>query len=80
MIKLTRINNQTFVLNSDLIEYVEATPDTVITLVTGQKLMVHESADEVTQSVISFRRATLERICVFPSAGNPPRVLVPPEK
>ena len=39
MIKLTRLNHEPLVLNSDLIEYVEITPDTVITLTSGQKLM-----------------------------------------
>ncbi|MEO7653269.1 MAG: flagellar FlbD family protein [Bryobacteraceae bacterium] len=57
MIKLTRLNHQPLVLNSDLIEHVEVTPDTVITLISGQKLMVHESADEVIARVIEFRRA-----------------------
>ena len=56
MICLTRINHVPLVLNSDLIEHVEATPDTVITLTTGQKLMVLESADEVIERVIQFRR------------------------
>jgi flagellar protein FlbD len=56
MIRLTRINRAPLVLNSDLIEHVEATPDTVIALTTGQKLVVLESADEVIQKVIEFRR------------------------
>ena len=60
MIKLTRLNHEPLVLNSDLIEYMEATPDTVITLTTGQKLMVKEDADEVIERVIRFRRAILE--------------------
>jgi flagellar protein FlbD len=57
MIRLTRINKVPLVLNSDLIEHVEATPDTVIALTTGQKLVVLESADEVVEKVIEFRRA-----------------------
>jgi flagellar protein FlbD len=57
MIRLTRINKVPLVLNSELIEHVEATPDTVIALTTGQKLVVLESADEVIQKVIEFRRA-----------------------
>jgi len=57
MIRLTRINKVPLVLNSDLIEHVEATPDTVIALTTGQKLVVLESADEVIEKVIEFRRA-----------------------
>jgi flagellar protein FlbD len=56
MIRLTRINHVPLVLNSDLIEHVEATPDTVITLTTGQKLMVLETANEVIERVIQFRR------------------------
>ena len=56
MIRLTRINRAPLVLNSDLIELVEATPDTVIALTNGQKLVVMESADEVIQKVIEFRR------------------------
>ncbi len=61
MIRLTRINQAPLILNSDLIEHVEATPDTVIALTTGQKLMVRESAEEVIQKVIEFRRAIANR-------------------
>ena len=57
MIKLTRLSHEALVLNSDLIEYLEATPDTVITLTTGQKLRVSESGDEVIARVVEFRRA-----------------------
>ena len=61
MIKLTLLNHEPLVLNSDLIEHMEVTPDTVITLTTGQKLMVQESADEVIARVIAFRRAILDK-------------------
>jgi flagellar protein FlbD len=61
MIRLTRINRASLVLNSDLIEHVEATPDTVIALTTGQKLIVLESAEEVIQKVIDFRRSIANR-------------------
>ena len=61
MIRLTRINRVPVVLNSDLIEHVEATPDTVIALTTGQKLIVMETADEVIQKVIEFRRLIANR-------------------
>ena len=57
MIKLTRLSHEPLVLNSDLIEHLEMTPDTVITLTTGQKLRVNESADEVIARIIEFRRA-----------------------
>ena len=61
MIRLTRINRVPLVLNSDLIEHVEATPDTVIALTTGQKLVVLEFAEEVIQKVIEFRRLIANR-------------------
>ena len=56
MIRLTRLNRAPMVLNSDLIEHVEETPDTVITLTTGQILRVLESGDEVVERIVSFRR------------------------
>jgi len=61
MIRLTRINRVPLVLNSDLIEHMESTPDTVIALTTGQKLVVMESADEVIEKVIEFRRSVGSR-------------------
>jgi flagellar protein FlbD len=67
MIKLTRLSHEPLVLNSDLIECMEATPDTVITLTTGQKLRVSETADEVIARIIAFRRAIFERSCQYPS-------------
>jgi flagellar protein FlbD len=68
MIKLTRLNRSPLVLNSDLIEHMEITPDTVITLTTGQKLMVLESAEEVIARVIEFRRSILNGTCNCGSA------------
>jgi len=56
MIQVTRINRVPLVLNSDLIEHIETTPDTVISLTTGQKFVVLESADEIVRRVIGFRR------------------------
>ena len=66
MIKLTRLSHESLVLNSDLIEYLEATPDTVITLTTGQKLRVSETADEVIARIVEFKRTVLERSCQCP--------------
>ena len=59
MIYLTRLNHIPVVLNSDLIEYIETTPDTVISLTTGQKLMVLESTEDVIARVVQFRRSIL---------------------
>ena len=64
MIQLTRINHAPLILNCDLIEYVEVTPDTVISLVTGQKLRVLESPGEVVDKVVDFRTRVCEsRLC-----------------
>jgi flagellar protein FlbD len=67
MIHLTRLNHLPLVLNSDLIESIEATPDTVISLTTGQKLMVLEPAAEVVRRVVEFRRAIYCGILFSPS-------------
>jgi flagellar protein FlbD len=60
MIHLTRLNQAPLVVNSDLIEHIEMTPDTVIALTTGQKILVRESAAEIIEKVIRFRRSILE--------------------
>jgi flagellar protein FlbD len=57
MIQVTRINHVPLVLNANLIEHVEATPDTVISLINGQKFMVLEDTDEVVRRVIEFQRS-----------------------
>ena len=58
MIALTRLNGSVFVLNADLIETIEATPDTVISLVTGKKYVVREKVEEVIDRIVEFRRKT----------------------
>ena len=57
MIELTRLNDVKFTLNAEVIEFVEETPDTVISLTTGKKIVVKESRQEVTNLVISYKRA-----------------------
>lgn len=59
MIRITRLNHAPLVLNSDLIEHIETTPDTVISLTNGQKFVVLETADELVRRVIEFRREVL---------------------
>lgn len=56
MIKLTRLNQSEIVLNAELIEYMEATPDTVITLINGHKMVVKESIEEIIERVIAYRK------------------------
>ncbi len=68
MIQLTRINHKPIVLNSDLIEHLEVTPDTVISMTNGQKFMVLETAEEVIQKVIRFRKAICEALVPCPLA------------
>lgn len=57
MVRLTRLNHVSIVLNADLIQHIENTPDTVITLTTGQKLVVLESTEEVVDLVVRFRKS-----------------------
>ena len=61
MIQLTRLNNQLLVVNSDLIKFVERSPDTVLTLVTGEKVVVKESVESVLEKVAEFRRTILKQ-------------------
>ena len=62
MIKLTKFNSEAnkkgvFILNAEVIETVEETPDTVVTLINGKKLIVDEPMDEVVRRVMTYRRA-----------------------
>ena len=61
MIHLTRLNESKIVLNSDLIEFVEALPDTIITLTTGQKIIVKESVDEIVEKVKDYKRYIFQK-------------------
>lgn len=55
MIKVIRLNMKEIVINADLIEYIEATPDVVISLTTGNKIVVRNSIDEVIDQVIKYK-------------------------
>lgn len=57
MIQLTRLNNARLAVNCDLIKYVEAAPDTVLTLISGEKLLVRETTEQVIEQVRQFRRS-----------------------
>jgi flagellar protein FlbD len=56
MIKLTRLNGEAFVLNADLIRYVESCPDTFITLTTGDRLVVRENMDVVVARAVEYQQ------------------------
>ncbi len=55
MIRLTKLNRSSFVLNCELIETIESTPDTVISTINGKKYVVAESIDEVVDKVIQYK-------------------------
>ena len=54
---MTRLNGDTFLLNAEMIREVESTPDTIITLSTGQKVMVKESVEDIANAVLEYKRA-----------------------
>jgi flagellar protein FlbD len=71
MIKLTRLSGEPFILNAELIEYVEARPDTFVTLTTGQRVVVAESMDEVMRRAVAYQQA---KYLIPPPANHPTRV------
>ena len=56
MIRLTRLNGKQFMLNCEMIKYLESTPDTVITLIGGEKFMVLENVEEIVTMTVSYRQ------------------------
>lgn len=87
MIQLTRLNNHPLAVNSDLIKFVEQAPDTVITLVNGEKLIVRESAEQVLSRIVEFRRSVLkgifpawDHVAVVAPAANPKTLTSQPEQ
>lgn len=56
MIVLTKINKAQIAVNSDLIQYIEETPDTVITMTNNEKVVVHESMKDIIHKVVHYRR------------------------
>ena len=68
MIELTRLNGSPLAINCDLIKYAEASPDTVLTLITGEKLVVLEPCSEVSQRTLDYRAAVLRS--AWPEAAS----------
>ncbi|HUK54728.1 MAG TPA: flagellar FlbD family protein [Candidatus Binatia bacterium] len=56
MIHLTRLNSQPLIVNADLVKFIENLPDTVITLLTGDKLVVREAADDIIERIVEYHR------------------------
>ena len=71
MIQLTRLNGQPLVLNSDLIKLIENTPDSVITLVNGEKIVVKETGEQVLERIVEFRRRVLDGLQTNLSGWSP---------
>ena len=65
MIELTKLNDIKFSVNPELIEIVETTPDTVITLTTGRKLIVKESRQDIKNLVLSYKRKIYSELLKF---------------
>jgi flagellar protein FlbD len=56
MISLTRFDGSHLMVNAEQIEFIESTPDTVITLLSGKKLIVHEPVDEIVGRIVKYRQ------------------------
>ena len=68
MIKVTKLNGNELVVNADLIEFIERTPDTLISLTTGRKIMVLEEMDDVIRRAVGYRAKT--RTHPVPAGGT----------
>ena len=60
MIKITRLNNTVLVVNADMSEFLEATPDTIVTLTTGRKVLAKDSIDDIIGKVVEYKRRALQ--------------------
>jgi flagellar protein FlbD len=78
MVRLTRLNHAPIVLNSDLIEHIDITPDTVISMTTGQVFRVLETAEEVVSRIVEFRRRTHQPPSPSEPIAEPPHHAQPP--
>ena len=56
MIRLNRLNKEPFLVNCDLIEFIEETPNTIVSMVSGRKLVVLETAQEITDLIVAYKR------------------------
>ena len=56
MIRLTRLNKNELVINAEMIEFIEALPDTIVTLTSGKKIMVFEPVDTVVERIVEYKR------------------------
>ena len=71
MIELTRLNGAPILLNSDLIKTAESSPDTMLTLINGEKLIVREHLRDIMERILAYRAALLSTVTQRLSADNP---------
>ncbi|MEJ2635707.1 MAG: flagellar FlbD family protein [Calditrichia bacterium] len=62
MITVTKINDTPITINAEMIEFIESTPDTIITMTNGKKVFVKESVDEVVERVVRYRQRCFEHL------------------
>jgi len=71
MIRVTRLNHEPFFVNADLIEFIEATPDTVLTLATGKKVVVCEKAEDIVAKIIAYKKQIFQGVPpILPEEGE----------
>jgi uncharacterized protein YlzI (FlbEa/FlbD family) len=76
MIEVTRLNGNSMIVNSDLIKIAEASPDTMLTLIHGEKLIVRESCAEIVEKVLSYRSHLLAAVAARTQRPGDPQRLV----
>ncbi|AOT68275.1 flagellar FlbD family protein [Geosporobacter ferrireducens] len=71
MIRVTRLSGEPYVINSELIESLEATPDTVIRLTSGKTVVVKESIDEIINKIIAYKQKIFSQLSILNNdSGN----------
>ena len=80
MIRLTRLNGQPLMVNSDLITLISTAPDTVLTLITGEKIVVGESCEQILDKIVEFRRKVLNGLSLHLAGQTPLVDATPPEE
>jgi flagellar protein FlbD len=70
MITLRRLNGQEFILNADLIETVESTPDTLVTLSNGKKIIVKNTLEDIVRNTIKYRQLCNTTIQIVKRDGS----------
>jgi len=70
MIKVTRLNGSRLYVNAEMMSFVEATPDTIISLTSGEKVVVKESPDELVAEIVAYQRRVRTPLGVEPEAKN----------